>query len=60
MIPLSIDATNALVISQVVLSITLPLPIVALLKFTRRPDLMGRSAPVVTDDRSRLDRAVDV
>jgi Mn2+/Fe2+ NRAMP family transporter len=52
--------TNALVISQVVLSITLPLPMVALLKFTRRPDLMGRSAPVVTDDRSRLDRAVDV
>jgi manganese transport protein len=41
---LDIDATNALVISQVVLSITLPLPMIALLKFTRRPDLMGRFA----------------
>ncbi len=39
---LGIDATNTLVISQVVLSITLPLPMIALLKFTRRPDLMGR------------------
>ena len=41
---LGIDATNALVISQVVLSITLPLPMIALLKFTRRPDLMGSFA----------------
>jgi manganese transport protein len=41
---LGIDATNALVLSQVVLSITLPLPMIALLKFTRRPDLMGRFA----------------
>ena len=41
---LGIDATNALVISQVVLSITLPLPMIALLKFTRRPDLMDRFA----------------
>ena len=41
---LGIDATNALVISQVVLSITLPLPMIALLKFTRRLDLMGRFA----------------
>ena len=49
-------ATNGLVISQIVLSITLPLPMIALLKFTRCPDLMGRSAPVVTDDRSRPGR----
>jgi manganese transport protein len=41
---LGIDATNALVISQVVLSITLPLPMVALLMFTRRADLMGEFA----------------
>jgi manganese transport protein len=41
---LGVDATNALVISQVVLSITLPLPTIALLMFTRRPDLMGRFA----------------
>ena len=32
------------VLSQVVLSITLPLPMIALLKFTTRPDLMGRFA----------------
>jgi manganese transport protein len=41
---LGVDATNALVISQVVLSITLPPPIIALLMFTSRPDLMGRFA----------------
>jgi manganese transport protein len=41
---LGVDATNALVISQVVLSITLPLPMIALLMFTSRPDLMGRFA----------------
>src|SRR5437764_8666499 len=41
---LGFDATNALVLSQVVLSITLPLPMIALLKFTTRPDLMGRFA----------------
>ena len=38
------NTTNALVISQVVLSITLPLPMIALLIFTRRPDIMGRFA----------------
>jgi manganese transport protein len=39
-----ITATNALVASQVVLSITLPLPMIALIIFTRRVDLMGRFA----------------
>lgn len=41
---LGADATNALVISQVVLSIALPLPMVALLMFTRRNDIMGQFA----------------
>lgn len=41
---LGVNTTAALVISQVVLSITLPLPMIALLMFTRRPDLMGRFA----------------
>lgn len=41
---LGANATNALVISQVVLSIALPLPMVALLMFTRRPDIMGQFA----------------
>jgi manganese transport protein len=35
------NATMALVISQVILSIALPLPMIALLMFTRRPDVMG-------------------
>jgi manganese transport protein len=39
-----VNATNALVISQVVLSIALPLPMIALLMFTRRPDIMGKFA----------------
>jgi manganese transport protein len=41
---LGANATNALVMSQVVLSIALPLPMVALLIFTRSPDVMGRFA----------------
>ena len=36
-----VNVTNALVISQVVLSIALPLPMIALLMFTRRTDIMG-------------------
>src|ERR1700733_8079282 len=41
-VALGADATNALVISQVVLSIALPLPMISLLIFTRRVDIMGR------------------
>lgn len=41
---LGVNATNALVISQVVLSIALPLPMIALLMFTRRSDIMGAFA----------------
>jgi manganese transport protein len=41
---LGANATNALVISQVVLSIALPLPMVTLLMFTRRADIMGQFA----------------
>ena len=41
---LGANATNALVISQVVLSIALPLPMIALIMFTRRTDIMGRFA----------------
>src|SRR5438105_12785658 len=43
-VALGVDTTKALIFSQVVLSITLPLPMVALILFTRRPDLMGRFA----------------
>jgi manganese transport protein len=41
---LGVNATKALVISQVVLSIALPLPMVALTMFTRRADIMGEFA----------------
>jgi manganese transport protein len=40
-VALGVDATWALVISQIVLSIALPLPMIALLMFTRRRDIMG-------------------
>src|SRR5260370_13669053 len=43
-VPLGANPTNALVISQVVLSIALPLPMIALLMFTRRRDIMGHFA----------------
>ncbi len=43
-VALGVNATNALVISQVVLSIALPLPMIALLIFTGRRDIMGTFA----------------
>ena len=45
-VALGTNATNALVISQVVLSIALPLPMIALLIFTRRTDIMGQFANI--------------
>jgi len=38
------NATQALVLSQVLLSLALPLPMIALLIFTRRKDIMGEFA----------------
>ena len=43
-VALGANATNALVMSQVVLSIALPLPMISLLLFTRRADIMGQFA----------------
>jgi len=40
-VALGVNATQALVVSQVVLSIALPLPMIALLIFTGRRDIMG-------------------
>ncbi|HUM08161.1 MAG TPA: Nramp family divalent metal transporter [Acidocella sp.] len=40
-IGLGVNATYALVISQVILSFALPIPMIALVLFTRRRDLMG-------------------
>ncbi|MBV9906045.1 MAG: Nramp family divalent metal transporter, partial [Hyphomicrobiales bacterium] len=41
---LGANATGALLISQVVLSFALPVPMIALVLFTRRTDVMGRFA----------------
>jgi manganese transport protein len=43
-VALGVNATNALVISQVVLSLALPVPMIALVVFTRRADIMGSFA----------------
>jgi len=43
-VALGANATNALVISQVVLSIALPLPMISLIIFTGRKDIMGTFA----------------
>ncbi|HEX3858629.1 MAG TPA: Nramp family divalent metal transporter [Pseudolabrys sp.] len=40
-VAIGVNATQALVVSQVVLSIALPLPMIALLIFTQRKDIMG-------------------
>jgi manganese transport protein len=40
-VALGANATQALVLSQVVLSFALPLPMISLLMFTGRSDLMG-------------------
>jgi manganese transport protein len=43
-VALGVDATSALVLSQVVLSLALPLPMIALIKFTGRSEIMGSYA----------------
>jgi manganese transport protein len=43
-VAIGVGATEALVISQVVLSFTLPIPMIALVVFTRRRDIMGEFA----------------
>jgi len=41
---LGVNPTEALVISQVILSLILPIPVLALVYFTRRRDVMGTLA----------------
>jgi manganese transport protein len=43
-VALGANATSALVISQVVLSLALPLPMISLIIFTSRRDIMGTFA----------------
>ena len=40
-VALGVNATQALILSQVVLSFALPVPLIALVHFTRRRDIMG-------------------
>ncbi len=39
---LGLDPTRTLVLSQVILSFTLPIPIITLILFTRNPEIMGK------------------
>jgi manganese transport protein len=43
-VALGANATNALVISQVILSLALPLPMISLIIFTSKTDIMGAFA----------------
>jgi manganese transport protein len=43
-VAMGVDATNALVMSQVVLSLVLPVPMIALLVLVRRPRVMAAFA----------------
>lgn len=47
---IGLNPTNTLVISQVVLSFALPLPVITLIMFTRRRDIMGKlvNKPITT------------
>jgi manganese transport protein len=48
-VALGVDPTESLVISQVVLSLVLPIPVLALISFTRRRDIMGNLVnPAIT------------
>jgi manganese transport protein len=40
-VAMGVNATQALVVSQVILSISLPVPMIALIIFTSRKDIMG-------------------
>ena len=53
-VALGVDSTRALILSQVVLSFVLPLPMVALVMFTRRGDIMGRFANSRTLDAAAI------
>src|SRR5207249_3755119 len=43
-VALGVNATDALVLSQIVLSLVLPIPMIALIRFTGRRDIMGSFA----------------
>ena len=59
-VAMGVNATQALVYSQVVLSFALPIPMVALVLFTRRRDIMGEFANSRLTDVAAIAGAVVV
>jgi manganese transport protein len=59
-VALGLDATRALVLSQIVLSLALPVPMLALIAFTRRAEIMGRFANGRTTQAAALAAAAIV
>ncbi|WP_244099976.1 divalent metal cation transporter [Burkholderia anthina] len=55
---LGVDSMQALVISQVVLSFVLPVPMLALVYFTSRRDVMGEFASTRTTRRAAIGATV--
>ena len=53
-VALGVNATSALVISQIVLSFVLPIPMIALVLFTRRRDIMGEFANGTSTDLAAI------
>ncbi|SRR5579883_526582 len=53
-VALGVNATNALVVSQVVLSLALPAPMIALVMFTRRRAIMGAYANTRLTDAAAI------
>jgi manganese transport protein len=53
-VALGVNATSALVVSQVVLSLALPAPMIALVLFTRRRDIMGAYANAPLTDAAAI------
>ena len=59
-VALGVNATQALVLSQVVLSFALPIPMVALVLLTRRRDVMGEFANTTLTDLAAIGGAAVV
>jgi manganese transport protein len=55
---LGVNATDALVLSQVVLSVAVPIPVIALIVFTRRRDIMSEFASSLLTDIAGIAAAV--
>jgi manganese transport protein len=59
-VALGVNATQALVVSQVVLSLALPAPMIALVLFTRRRDIMGAYVNARLTDAAAIFAAIAI